>query len=371
MARRENVHLRKDGRYEARYIKGRNEEGKPIYGFCYARTYEEAKEKAEAAKKKIRESSDPNCGRVGSFGYYCDCWLATNRMCLKISSYAKYRTDIGNHLKPYFGAKAPREITAEMVDDFTQMLLYDKLLAPKTVRDILALFSSVFSYIERRTGQKLKAPEITYPKEPRKTVRVLDEDEESTLLDCLAREMDLCKFGVYIALRTGMRIGEICALRWCDIDFQTSTISVCHTVQRIKCHDSADNLRTKLVIGSPKSDSSYRLIPLMPDIEALCGRFDPALPDAFILTGTEKCMDPRKMQRRLQGYLSECGITEAHFHTLRHTFATRCVEVGFDIKTLSELLGHSSTGITLNKYVHPNLNLKRENMNRLKSVICS
>ena len=81
-------------------------------------------------------------------------------------------------------------------------------------------------------------------------------------------------------------------------------------------------------------------------------------------------MDPRKLQRRLQRYLTECGISEAHFHTLRHTFATRCVEVGFDVKTLSEILGHSNTNITLNKYVHPNMMLKRENMNKLKSVIC-
>lgn len=370
MAKRENIHLRKDGRYEARYIKGRDKEGRAVYGFCYAKTYEEAREKAEAARRKLGEPADPHSGKVGSFSYYCDCWLATNRTCLKISSYAKYRADMCNHLKPYFGAKLPRDITQEMVDEFTSTLLYDKLLSPKTVRDLLALFRSVFSYIERRTGQKLKAPEIIYPKEPRKTVRVLDEGEESALLDCLAEEMDLCKFGVYIALRTGMRLGEVCALKWCDIDFQTSIISVCHTVQRIKCQDSDGSFSSRLVIGTPKSDSSYRTIPLMPDIEALCSRFSPGLPDTFILTGTEKCMDPRKLQRRLQGYLKECGIGEAHFHTLRHTFATRCVEVGFDIKTLSELLGHSNTSITLNKYVHPNLNLKRENMSRLKSVIC-
>ena len=369
MAKRENIHLRKDGRYEARYIKERDENGKAVYGFCYAKTYEEARAKAEAARRKLGESTDPRSGKAGYFSYYCDCWLATNRTCLKISSYAKYRADMCNHLKPYFGAMFPRDITQEMVDDFTSSLLYDKRLSPKTVKDILALLRSVFSYIERRVG-KLATPEITYPKEPRKTVRVLDEGEESALLECLAEEMDLCKFGVYIALRTGMRLGEVCALKWCDIDLQTSVISISHTVQRITFQDSDGSLSSKLVIGTPKSDSSYRMIPLMPDIEALCSRFSPGIPDTFVLTGTEKCMDPRKLQRRLQGYLKECGISKAHFHTLRHTFATRCVEVGFDIKTLSELLGHSNTSITLNKYVHPNLNLKRENMSRLKSVIC-
>ena len=181
--------------------------------------------------------------------------------------------------------------------------------------------------------------EITYPKSFRKNTRVLDEKEETALVQLLAREMDACKFGVYLALRTGMRIGEICALRWCDISFEAAAISVCHTALRLPrgnaCQadpnrssaaagDDGGALalsRTELVIGTPKSESSLRLIPLMPDIP-----------------------------------------------TLRHTFATRCVEAGFDVKTLSEILGHSNIGITMNLYVHPNLDLKRENMNRLKSL---
>ena len=123
------------------------------------------------------------------------------------------------------------------------------------------------------------------------------------------------------------------------------------------------------MIDSPKSDSSLRIIPLMPDLAVLCKRFSPGIPEAFILTGTDKCMDPRKLQRRLKNYMKECGIEGAHFHTLRHTFATRCVEAGFDVKTLSEILGHSNISITLNQYVHPNLDLKRENMSRLKTII--
>ena len=227
MAKKENVHLRKDGRYEARYIKGRDDEGKLIYGFCYARSYEEAKKKAEEAHM-AQGRTDPDI--ESTFGDFCDSWLAANRAGLKLSSHAKYRTDLCNHLKPYFGARLPREITPEMLDGFTQMLLHDKKLSPKTVRDLLVLFHSVFSYIERRTGQQLKKPEIIYPKDPRKAVRVLDRTEEAVLLKCLAHEMDLYKFGVYLALRTGMRLGEICALRWCDISVQSSTISVCHTV---------------------------------------------------------------------------------------------------------------------------------------------
>ncbi|WP_300772867.1 site-specific integrase [uncultured Acetatifactor sp.] len=390
MARGENVFQRKDGRYEARYIKGRRADGRPLYGFCYGRTYEEAKDKADRARERI-ERTEPAAqkakpGQRPDMACFCDRWLSANSARLKPSSRAKYRTDIENHIKPFFGEKLPGEILPEEIDGFTQSLLTGKGLSPKTVRSILTLFHSILSYTGKRSGGKLPDMEITYPKSFRKNTRVLDEKEESALVQLLAQEMDACKFGVYLALRTGMRIGEICALRWCDISFEAAAISVCHTALRLPrgnvCQADPDRpsaaagddggalalSRTELVIGTPKSESSLRLIPLMPDIATLCERFRPEEPEAFLLTGTDRCMDPRKLQRHLKKYLEECGIPEAHFHTLRHTFATRCVEAGFDVKTLSEILGHSNIGITMNLYVHPNLDLKRENMNRLKSL---
>ncbi len=390
MARGENVFQRKDGRYEARYIKGRRADGRPLYGFCYGRTYEEAKDKADRARERI-ERTEPAAqkakpGQRPDMACFCDRWLSANSARLKPSSRAKYRTDIENHIKPFFGDKLPGEILPEEIDGFTRSLLTGKGLSPKTVRSILTLFHSILSYTGKRSGGKLPDMEITYPKSFRKNTRVLDEKEESALVQLLAQEMDACKFGVYLALRTGMRIGEICALRWCDISFEAAAISVCHTALRLPrgnaCQADPDRpsaaagddggalalSRTELVIGTPKSESSLRLIPLMPDIATLCERFRPEEPGAFLLTGTDRCMDPRKLQRHLKKYLEECGIPEAHFHTLRHTFATRCVEAGFDVKTLSEILGHSNIGITMNLYVHPNLDLKRENMNRLKSL---
>lgn len=386
MARGENVFQRKDGRYEARYIKGRRADGRPLYGFCYGRTYEEAKDKADRAREEIGQAKKPEAGQRPDMACFCDRWLSANSARLKPSSRAKYRTDIENHIKPFFGEKLPGEILPEEIDGFTQSLLTGKGLSPKTVRSILTLFHSILSYTGKRSGGKLPDMEITYPKSFRKNTRVLDEKEESALVQLLAQEMDACKFGVYLALRTGMRIGEICALRWCDISFEAAAISVCHTALRLPrgnaCQADPDRpsaaagddggalalSRTELVIGTPKSESSLRLIPLMPDIATLCERFRPEEPGAFLLTGTDRCMDPRKLQRHLKKYLEECGIPEAHFHTLRHTFATRCVEAGFDVKTLSEILGHSNIGITMNLYVHPNLDLKRENMNRLKSL---
>lgn len=304
-----------------------------------------------------------------TFAYYCDSWLSANCTCLKISSLIKYERDIEKHIIPFFGMKQLCEITSEDVSAFTKMLLYERELSPKTVRNILALFRSIFMYARKKTGLWLPELEIVYPRESRKAVRILSEKEETEFVRFLAKEMDIFKFGVYMALRTGMRIGEICALKWCDISFEANTISICRTAQRIKSMDENTDTKTKIVIGTPKSESSNRVIPLMPDIAALCIRFCPTDPETFVLTGVDQCMDPRKLQRRLKGYTERCGMEEVHFHTLRHTFATRCVEAGFDVKTLSEILGHSNIGITMNQYVHPNMDLKRENMSRLKTVL--
>nr|WP_304710864.1 site-specific integrase [uncultured Acetatifactor sp.] len=375
MARGENVFRRKDGRYEARYIKGRRADGKPVYGFCYGRTYEEAKGKADRAREEMASAKRPDHSQGPDVACFCDSWLSANSTRLKPSSAAKYRMDMENHIKPYFEGKLPCEVRPEEIEGFTRMLLNGKGLSPKTVRSILTLLRSVLSYMRKQSGENLPELEIAYPKECRKNARVLDKKEEAMLAMLLAQEMDSCKFGVYLALRTGMRIGEVCALRWRDISFESAAISVCQTVLRLpqKQTDSEtfrkDGFRTALVVGPPKSESSLRVIPLMPDIAALCERFRPEDPEAFLLTGTARCMGPRKLQRRLKRYLEECGIPEAHFHTLRHTFATRCVEAGFDVKTLSDILGHSNIGITMNLYVHPNLDLKRENMSRLKPMI--
>lgn len=337
------------------------------------------------------------------FAEYCDNWFFANSTRLKPSSCTKYQANIKNHIKPYFGGGPVSAVTAERIDNFTGILLHEKGLSAKTVRDILVLLHSILLYTERRTGRDISDLEIIYPKKKRQQIRILNEQEEKRLLMHLADRMDLYKFGIYAALRTGLRIGELCALRWRDISFAACTISISYTVQRIRCLEEGNTMgdgapaennsllqddqtvrfpqgggrqtgknsrKTEVVLGTPKSDSSCRTIPLMPDMAALCRQFYCSDPDAFILTGTSQCMEPRKLQRHLKMCMKECGISDVHFHTLRHTFATRCMEVGFDVKTLSEILGHANINITLNQYVHPDMEHKRENMSRLKNVIC-
>ena len=175
--------------------------------------------------------------------------------------------------------------------------------------------------------------------------------------------------------RSGLRVGEICALRWSDISLSHRTISVRQTMQRLKdtenventeSQESGENRKTKILISAPKSNTSVRVIPLNRELTELCRKWKPLNPKAYVLTGEEKrYMEPRTLQYRMERYTKACGLEGVHFHTLRHSFATRCVEAGFEMKSLSEILGHSSPRITLERYVHSSLELKRENMDRL------
>ena len=192
------------------------------------------------------------------------------------------------------------------------------------------------------------------------------------------------------ALLTGLRVEEICALRWSDISLSHRILCVRQTMQRLKNTEnmgkpghaeisestgktgrtneagSAGGRKTKILISVPKSSTSVRVIPLNRELTELCRKWKAPYPAAYVLTGEEKrYMEPRTLQYRMERYAKDCGLEGVHFHTLRHSFATRCVEAGFEMKSLSEILGHSSPRITLERYVHSSLDLKRENMDKL------
>lgn len=366
MSKGENIFKRKDGRWEARYVKGRDLSGKIKYGFCYGKSYKEAKEKVNKAKARMLSGKAPFTQSVKRrFDTYCDEWLQNSKKHLKSSTFVKYDTILRCHIKPCLGRYHPLAITSELTQAFCDELLNERGLSPKTVKDILVVLQSVIKHAEKQHPE-LSYVKIIYPKSIKKEMRVLTRDEEERFVAYLQKDMDSCKFGILLALFTGMRIGEICALKWEMISKDDRAIRISATMQRLRDHDSADGPRTKLIIGPPKSDMSMRIIPLTDIIFSLCEKMRPMRDSSYILTGTALCMEPRTLQYRLKKYTNECGLDGVHFHTLRHTFATRCVEVGFEIKSLSEILGHASTTITLDRYVHSSIQLKRDNMEKLE-----
>ncbi len=367
--RGENIFKRKDGRWEARYIKKYDVSGKAIYGYCYGKTYTEAKEKVTALKVQMILNHAPVAVKSKrKVSYYCDKWLDQHKTAIKPSTQSKYAMILDRYIKPRMGNCHPSALSTQIIENFKEELLKDYGLSAKTVRDILMVLKLVLTFIRKDMPGAIPEIEIIYPKVPKQEMRVLTTEEQKILVDYLNEEMDLCKFGIYLALTTGLRIGELCALHWSDISLSYRTVTVSATLQRVKNFNDANGRKTILSFGSPKSDSSSRTIPLTDRIIRLCAQFMPDDIDTFVLTGTTDFMEPRTLQYRFQHYMKICALEGVHFHTLRHTFATRCVEVGFETKSLSEVLGHASTTITLNRYVHSSMDLKRENMNKLSAA---
>ncbi len=310
--------------------------------------------------QRYRKALRPVRRRARTLGEFAERWLAVQRFRVKESTYNKYATALEKHILPRLGAYAPESISRGVLEEFALALQTENALSAKSVRDVLTLLGSLLRYAGCGAADALP-----YPKILPKDIRVLSREEERTVRRHLAQEPEAWRFGVLLALETGLRLGEVCALRWKCVSVENGTVRIESAVQRLQDR-SGEGGRTRLVTGSPKSDSSVRIIPLPDDLlapAALLRR--PG--EKYVLTGTEKCPDPRTVQYRFAALMRECGLEGVHFHTLRHTFATRAAEVGVDIKSLSEILGHSGTAVTLDRYVHSSLERKREEMRKLIS----
>lgn len=198
-------------------------------------------------------------------------------------------------------------------------------------------------------------------------MRVLSVAEQVTLAKHLKEDGRAIALGILLALYTGIRLGELCALRWEHVDLHEKALYIRSTLQRIP-NLSGVGPKTHVTITPPKSKCSLRKIPLPNFLVALL-ESAAIHSQAYLLTGVEwRFMEPRTMQYHFKRYIATCRIADANFHCLRHTFATRCIELGFDVKSLSEILGHSNVNITLNRYVHSSFDLKRENMAKLSAL---
>lgn len=288
-----------------------------------------------------------------------DDWLMVNKNKFKQSTYQGYKYKIDKYITGhYIAAYNIFSVTEAQAIDFVNMLV-NKQLSSKTINDIISLLNSLFDFAEKR--YKMFHINVPYVKNTYKEMRVLSVSEQKHLEHYLIQDMDNYKFGIYIALYTGIRIGELCALKWSDI--HDGTINVNKTVIRLK-----DGNKTKIVIDTPKTNHSFRTIPIPNFLNKIIENNRKQSEQYVLASDKISFVEPRLMQIHFKKAISDCEISDASFHTLRHTFATRCVECGFDIKSLSEILGHSNVQITLNKYVHSSMELKQFNMNKLQKI---
>lgn len=360
--RGEAIYHRKDGLWEARFVKEIDLCGKKKYGSVYGHSYREAKQKRQDALDHILLYQNTPSTRRMTVRELAEEWLRIHRTRLKPSSYQRYSGFVQNHINDSIGLVSVLYLTTARIHEYALGRLATGL-APQSVNAVLIFLHSVLKYGHQQ--YKLPLPEIVYLACKKKEMRVLSQDEQRRLVEYLLKDMDRCKLGVLVALYTGLRIGELCGLQWGDIS--DTGIKVRRTMQRLKKENGTG---TELYIGPPKTRSSIREIPIPSFLqELISANKPPAGGDAYFLSVNQAdIIEPRNMQYKFKKYVRAAGIDGANFHALRHTFATRCVECGFEIKSLSEILGHANVQTTLNKYVHSSFELKRMNMELLKLI---
>jgi Site-specific recombinase XerC len=353
-----NLYKRKDGRYEARISFGKDSDGKRKYRSVYGKTPEEVKSKMSALDKHEYSITEMTVKEI-TLEY-----LDTVKPQLKESTLANYRMKAEKHIIPAFGDKCCCLLTADDVYAFIRKKRKIGMSA-RYIADIVVLLKGIYRFAARTHNIRNPLDSFKMPKTAKTDVAVLSEHDQHRLVSLATAENDIKHFGAVLSLFTGMRIGELCALKWGDIDLDSKTIHVRRTLQRIQTGNSAK--RTKIVITEPKSASSVRDIPIPDCLLPLLEQHRSA-DDMYVLSGKRKPMECRTLQYRFATLLKNGKLPSVHFHSLRHAFATNCIALGFDVKALSEILGHSTVEITLNRYVHPSIDRKREFMSRLSLV---
>lgn len=382
----ENIYKRKDGRWEGRFQVNIPNTDRRKYVSVYAPSYREVKEKLYIAKLQkdgflYKEKE--------TFNTYVVRWLEENRECIKPPTYVKYKNIIKNHIMPHLGTMRVTDITTTVLQDYTERLLKTgKLkgeggLSPKMVKDILTIIHSILIYYQKKKPEVKLHTIIPYPKSNKKDVDIFTRREQEIMEAYLLKNDSLINIGIWLSLYTGIRIGELCALTWNDIDLQRSTMYIRKTMQRIQRLDlSLDgvtildrklygnrNPKTIVIITEPKTYKSKREIPLPDFIRAVLSEYVIEDDSAFFLTGsTKQYIEPRTMQNQFKTIIKQCNLPATNYHVVRHSFASRCVELGFELKTLSAILGHSKTSTTLDRYVHPSYDLKKDNMEKLLTL---
>lgn len=274
-------------------------------------------------------------------------WLETKKN-IKLQSLLNYKYLIEKYINYYLG-----NIYNLKKDDI--LFFFEQLeVSISTKKKILYILKATlhFSYYHKYMNEFIDMNDIKFQKEI-KTIYILSKEEQITLENYLKNNINIRKICVLLCLYTGLRLGEVSGLRWQDIDFDRHSLFVKRTIVRIK-----KDGKSFLIESTPKSDTSNRIVPIPRFLMEILRRFKDK-DNYYLLSKNTKLYDPRLLESFYKRILEKCDITYNKFHTLRHTFATRCVESKMDIKTLSEILGHSSIEITLKLYVHPSYEMKR------------
>ncbi len=364
MSRRgDNIRKRKDGRWEARYPKGTTLDGKYRYASVYGNSYKEVKEK----RQMILTTEKSARNRVLRLCDLLELWQASNVVRLKASSTFRYQQLIDTHINPALGGMRLENLSAACINSFlAEKMSTGRLdgqggLSPAYVRSIALVINAAIDY---GAAEHLCTPinrKVIKPPLAKREHSILSHHDQKVLETNLFSDIDATRLGILISLYAGLRIGEVCALSWGDVDLSSRILHVRHTVTWGHTESRAKGL----VLGSPKTGSSRRSVPICTKLYHAFLKFK-KMPDSWYVASGSSCfLNPRTLEYRYSSLIGRCGLAHINYHALRHTFATRCVEAGMDAKTLSEILGHADASVTLNTYVHSSMDMKRLQLEKI------
>lgn len=285
-------------------------------------------------------------------------WKSDKKLYVKKSTYAAYVLLIENHISPYFG------LLTDITEDDVQAFVLEKIkkgLSQKTIKDMIIVLKMILKFAIKFKYLQYKQIDIKFPSDlDKKDLEVLNKNDHKKIIAYIQENFTFKNFGIYLCLCTGIRIGEVCGLKWGDLDIEKGIIRVRRTIQRIYIIEG-DKRYTKMITDSPKTKNSIRDIPMSTDLLKTIKPLKKVVSDDFyVVTNDEKPTEPRTYRNYYKRFLTRLGIADLKFHGLRHSFATRCIESKCDYKTVSVILGHSNISTTLNLYVHPNLEQKKK-----------
>lgn len=284
-------------------------------------------------------------------------WKADKMQYVKKSTFAAYCLLLKNHLLPYFGENT--DIDEEMVQKFVIDKLTDGL-SHKYVKDMLVVLKMILNFGEQHGMADCRRISVRFPTDRKSHgIEVLSKMEQKRIVDYIRSHFNFQNLGILLCLSAGLRIGEVCALTWDDINLSSGLIKVTKTIQRIYLAEEGHG-HTELHIGSAKSSNSIRDIPMAHELIKIIRPLKKIVNGSYyIISNGPKPIEPRAYRNYYERLMKEIGIPRLKFHGLRHSFATRCIESNCDYKTVSVLLGHSNISTTLNLYVHPNMEQKQ------------
>ncbi|MDR3259073.1 MAG: site-specific integrase [Fusobacteriaceae bacterium] len=291
-------------------------------------------------------------------------WLDKKRLYIKESTFFLYNTNIRKHLTEYFGNYYIDEITNEMLHLFLKKLIKNGA-SSGTIKNIITLLKSILrTAIDRNliNNQNFK---INSPiNKEIKQLSILSISEQKNLMKAILENLNYKTLGIIVCLNTGVRVGELCALQWKDIDLKNKVISITKTIQRISCDGVS-----RVIITTPKTKTSIREIPISTWLRKFLKQFHNKNGDIYLISNNTKPMEPRIYRRCFYKFLHDNKMENIKMHTLRHTFATTCIISGSEYKTVSTILGHSNINTTLNLYVHPRMDDKRKCIENITFIL--